>query len=183
MSKAGKFERASWLQEGLSGMQSRRLSLAAVVVAVMCCCGCRCTPQPQALSLFPDNLMGDAHRTYAAYVRASHAGAELTGPDIPPTYWTDRIKALHPLKVYTHRVNIVVVQKVVGDVEQGKYINIPVSSYFPMTGTDGFTFTPTKDTGVFDFKRSTEKSKTSQRGAARNCELGCRGESVVWQRS
>ena len=160
-------------------MQSRCLSLAAVVVAVMCCCGCRSTPQPQALTLFPDNLMGDAHRTYAAHVKDIKAGAEQPGPDIPSKYWTDRIKALHPLKVYTHRVNVVVVQNVEGDIEQGKYIYIPVSSYIPMTGDDGFTFTPTKDDDVFDYKRSTAKSKTSQRGAARNCELGCRGASVM----
>jgi hypothetical protein len=117
------------------------------------------------LALFPDNLMGDAHRTYAAHVRAFNAKAAQPGPDIPCPYWTDRIKALHPLKVYTHRVNIVVVQKVVGDIEQGKYIYIPVSSYIPMTGDDGFTFTPTKDDGVLDFKRSTAKSETSQQGS------------------
>jgi len=49
--------------------------------------------------------------------------------------------------------------------EEGKYINIPVSSYFPHTGEDGFVFSPnprsgdtyTLGSGVFDFKRTRSK--------------------------
>jgi len=48
-------------------------------------------------------------------------------PDIPAKYWAPRIQALRPVKVYTHRVNVVVVQRIVGGAEEGKYIHIPVA--------------------------------------------------------
>lgn len=93
---------------------------------------------------------------YGAYVRAN-AGTEKWSDEIPPTYWADRIKALHPLRVYTHRANIVVVQKIVGDIEEGKYITIIISSYIPQTGDDGFEFIPNPRTEVYDFKRIRSK--------------------------
>jgi hypothetical protein len=112
--------------------------------------------------MFTDNLSGDAYRTYAAYVRAINAGTEKWNAEIPPTYWADRVKALNPIKVYTHRVNIVVVQKNADGKEKGKYIYIPISSYLPQSGDDRFELTPNPRTGntyslgngVFDFKRS-----------------------------
>jgi len=83
---------------------------------------------------------------------------------IPPLYWADKIKALDPLKVYTHRVNIVVVQDQYSSVESGKYISIPISSYLPMSGDDGFVFTPDPRSGneyhaaaVLDFVRTIEE--------------------------
>ena len=82
-----------------------------------------------------------------------------------PTYWADGIKALNPIKVYTHRINLVVVQRIGDGIEEGKYIYIPISSYLPKTGDDGFTFSPepmngniyTLGNGVFDFKRTRSK--------------------------
>ncbi len=81
---------------------------------------------------------------------------------IPSQYWADPIKALHPVKVYTHRVNLVVVRHVHDGIEEGKYIYISISSYLPWPGDDGFEFTPnplsgnkyTLGEGVFDFKRT-----------------------------
>jgi len=64
--------------------------------------------------------------------------------DIPSVCWAERITALHPLKVYAHRVNLVVVQKLTGTREEGLYIYIPISSYLPHTGVDGFEFVPDK---------------------------------------
>ena len=71
-------------------------------------------------------------------------------------------KSLHPVKVYTHRVNIVVVQRMRGETEEGKYIYIMISSYLPQSGDDGFVFSPNPRSGntyslgdgVFDFKRT-----------------------------
>jgi hypothetical protein len=116
-------------------------------------------------SLFPDDITGDAHETYAAYGRAIRAGSIKSSDEIPEAYWADRIRALNPIKVYTHRVNIVVVQRVRDGTEEGKYIYIPISSYLPETGDDSFVFSPnpmTGDTytlgnGVFDFKRMASK--------------------------
>ncbi|MFC1525409.1 hypothetical protein ACFL6X_01205 [Candidatus Latescibacterota bacterium] len=107
----------------------------------------------------PDELVRDAAATHAAYV---NAGAGASGDDIPPAYWAEAIKALQPLKVYLHRINIVVVQRVTDGIEEGKYIYIPVSSYLPQSGVDGFELTPnpmsgdtyTLGDGIFEFKRT-----------------------------
>ena len=85
-------------------------------------------------TLFPDNLSGAAHQTYANFIHAYNTGKEKAWPEeaeveIPSKYWTDPIKALKPLKVYIHRINIVVVQRIENGIEKGKYIYIPVSSY------------------------------------------------------
>jgi hypothetical protein len=57
-------------------------------------------------------LVDAAHETYARYAQAIHAGQEIATPEIPRQYWAEGIKELKPIKVYTHRVNIVVTQKV-----------------------------------------------------------------------
>ena len=116
----------------------------------------------QAVNAFPDTLAGAAHQTYASHVRAINAGETDPSDTIPAVYWAERIKQLKPLRVYKHRVNIVVVQEESESVEKGKYIYIPVSSYFPMTGDDGFVFKPNPKKGkvyqcheVLDFTRMT----------------------------
>jgi hypothetical protein len=131
------------------------------------------TFEPSADSLlFPDDLSGAAHRTYASYVAAVNAGKETaSGPrcDIPASYWATLLKMLNPIQIYTHQNNVVVVQRIRRGVEEGNYIYIPISSYLPQTGDDGFEFSPnprTKDghyllgDGVFDFKRRLEKNGT-----------------------
>ena len=143
-------------------MRITSVSIVGIALTVLCCAsGCRSTPKPTA-PLYPDELVRDATETYAAYVSA---GTEEPGADIPPAYWAERIKALQPLKVYTHRVNIVIVQRVTDGIEEGKYIYIPISSYLPEPGDDGFEFTPNPKTGntytlgngIFDFKRTRTK--------------------------
>lgn len=107
-------------------------------------------------------LVDEAHETYARYVRAINAGQEIATPDIPRQYWAEGIKELKPIKVYIHRINIVVVQKVRDNVEEGKYIFNLVSSYLPMDGIDGFTFRPNPlkgnkyhlGDGIFDYQRT-----------------------------
>jgi hypothetical protein len=92
-------------------------------------------------------LRAAAEETYANYNRAFQAGREKPQPEggrheIPSKYWTDPINALKPLCVYLHRMNVVVVQRITDDVEEGKYITIVISSYLPENGVDGFEFTP-----------------------------------------
>ncbi len=118
--------------------------------------GCQTKPGDGEARLFPDNLAAAAYETHARYVRAINSGRQKPSDQIPEQYWTDEIKALKPIKVYRHRVNIVVVQRVSGNTEEGKYIYIPVSSYWPHSGVDGFSFTEIGN-GVFDFKRTIGK--------------------------
>ena len=143
-------------------MRITSVSMVGIALTALCCAfGCRSTPEPTA-PLYPAELVRDATETYAAYV---NAGTEEPDADIPPVYWAERIKALQPLKVYTHRVNIVVVQRVTDGIEEGKYIYIPISSYLPEPGDDGFEFTPNPRTGntytlgngIFEFKRTRTK--------------------------
>lgn len=84
-----------------------------------------------------------------------------SGGEIPRRHWSHAICELNPIRVYRHRVNIVVVQKKENGVERGFYIYIPVSSYLPEDGLDGFKLNPSplKDgvyrlgTGVFKYER------------------------------
>ncbi len=145
--------------------------LAGLCLVMLAACGCQPSETPESPSLFSDDLAGDAYATYAAHHRAIKAGTETLVTEtpstyrIPSTYWADRIKALNPIKVYTHRINLVVVQRISDGIEEGKYIYIPISSYLPKTGDDGFLFSPEPlngntyrlGNGVFDFKRTRSK--------------------------
>jgi len=143
----------------------KNVLLTGLCLMLLAACGCQSNEGPKSPSLFTDDLVGDAEATYAARVRATKGGTKDPTNEIYPTYWADGIKALNPIKVYTHRVNIVVVQRISDGVEEGKYIYIPISSYLPMTGDDGFVFSPeprsgntyTLGNGVFDFKRTRSK--------------------------
>lgn len=139
--------------------------LAGLCLVLSAACGCQSNEDPEPSSLSTDDLVEAAHATYAARVRAVRGGTPDPTNEIYPKYWTDGIKALDPIKVYTHRVNIVVVQRISDGIEEGKYIVIPVSSYLPTTGDDGFVFSPeplngntySLRDGVFDYKRRTSK--------------------------
>ena len=119
----------------------------------------------QSPPLLGESLAQEAEDTYAAYTKAIRAGTGRPSDEIPAAYWTEGIKRLKPLKVYTHQVNVVVVQHVTENTEEGKYIYIPISSYLPLSGDDGFVFSPnpnsgntyTLGNGVFDFKRMRNK--------------------------
>jgi hypothetical protein len=109
------------------------------------------------------NLVDAAHQTYASRVRAINEGKDnSSSTEIHERYWAQAIRELKPIKVYIHRNNIVVVQKVRDNVEEGKYINIPVSSHLPQDGIDGFTFQPNPvkgnqyhlGDGIFDYQRT-----------------------------
>jgi hypothetical protein len=77
------------------------------------------------------------------------------------TEWSEAVRALDPMRVYTHRMNTVVVLESIDGVEHGKYIYNPVSSYWPQSGDDGFTFISGPDeapqfgvgSAVFEFRR------------------------------
>ncbi len=116
---------------------------------------CQSSTNQPSPSLFPDDITGDAH--------AICAKADKSSGEIPSVYWPDRIKALNPIKVYTHRVNVVVVQRLSDGTEEGKYIYIPISSYLPRSGDDAFTFARTETNGVYDYRRSRPEHNATTR--------------------
>jgi hypothetical protein len=108
-----------------------------------------------------EQLVLAAQATHAAHIR-SLAPGQAPSQDISNAFWAKEIAALHPLRVYSHRVNIVVVQKESDSVEEGTYICPLISSYYPMNGQDGFTYQPDpmknsvddSHTGVFHYTRN-----------------------------
>ncbi len=78
--------------------------------------------------------------------------AEIPSGNIDPKLWTKEIQRLKPIRVYRHRINIVVVLSESDEAEEGVYIYIPISSYFPRDGDDGFTFKHLGD-GVYRYRR------------------------------
>ena len=109
---------------------------------------------------FPDTLPGAAHLTYAAHCQARIAGHADAPPSrgIPALYWAEEIRELKPVRVYTHRVNLVVVQRLEGNREHGLYIQVGASSYIPGLGPaiDGFTWSQLETRGVLKFTRKRE---------------------------
>ncbi len=134
-----------------------------ILVPIFVLSGCQAKSAVEKTTLSQNNLAEAAHQTLSSHMRAMRgSGAENPTHDIPSQHWAEGIKKLKPIKVYTHRVNIVVVQKIRDNVEEGKYIYIPVSSYLPMDGIDGFTYKPNPlkgnryylGDGVFDYQRT-----------------------------
>ena len=137
-------------------MKTTLNGLVGIAIAAVCLSGLSgCQPQrpsPAAPAL-PSGLVEAAWKMHTAFVRDKNTPAGQPEAQIPSSYWLEPIKALTPLKVYLHRSNIVVVQTITDGVESGKYISIPISSYSPQNGDDGFTFTLSAES-VFAYRRS-----------------------------
>lgn len=123
--------------------------MCGFLIAVAACRRPAVEEQP---GIFGEGLAGAAWKTHRDYIRDLNKEKKEFSEKIPERYWADEIKALNPVEVYIHRVNIVVVEKVSGGVEHGRYIYIPISSYMPMSGDDGFEFSDAKDS-VYKYKR------------------------------
>ncbi|MDH4239908.1 MAG: hypothetical protein OEW48_10120 [Phycisphaerae bacterium] len=144
----------------------KHVLLAGLCLMLLVACGCQSNEVAESPSLSPEQLVEAAEATYVARLRATRGGTPDPTNEYYPVYWADGIKALNPIKVYKHMNNIVVVQRITDGTEQGKYICLPISSYMPMTGDDGFVFSPEPlsgnkytlwNNGVFDFKRTGTK--------------------------
>ena len=137
----------------------RRMTAVFMGALLVALCSCQQSPADPG-SLFSKGLQRDAWRTLSTYDQALLAGTEKFRTEIPSSYWEPRIQRLHPVKVYTHRVNLVVVQRVQDGKEYGKYIYLPVSSFQPVCSSlfshpvDGFVFYPAWGTGVYSFTRT-----------------------------
>ncbi|MDT8300121.1 MAG: hypothetical protein RQ760_01475 [Sedimentisphaerales bacterium] len=117
--------------------------------------GCQKKTDTKDASVIPDNLSIAALQTHTRYIKAVNSGQQERSEEIPQKYWTDEIKSLKPIKVYMHRINIVVVQKETANKQEGLYISIMISSYIPQSGDDGFTFTDMGNS-VYEFERVIE---------------------------
>lgn len=95
-------------------------------------------------------LAREAWTTHARWIKS----APKPGTDVPPASWSEAIRRLHPQRVYFHRVNLVAVLETRAGAEAGLYIYIPISSYLPRSGDDGFTFTP-MERDICQFTRNT----------------------------
>lgn len=109
------------------------------------------TPEELVRKIGAAALVQDALQTQVRHVKA---GRTLAG-DIPANLWGEAITRLKPIRVYLHRVNVVAVLKADAGREEGLYIYIPISSYLPRNGDDGFAFTKV-DRDIQKFSRNTK---------------------------
>jgi len=115
--------------------------------------GCGDKPGNADPNVAAQTLTTAAYHSYVRLLKTRKAGRLPSDQEVPESCWAREIRALHPIRVYLHRVNVVVVQRASGNVEEGKYISIPISSYVPQNGDDGFAFTNCQGWLVWDFKR------------------------------
>lgn len=95
-------------------------------------------------SLADSALSTDATETLVRWNKAGLPAPPGGSPDdIAPDFWFPRIRDLHPLRVYSHRVNLVVVTNQTATGEEGYYVTVAYSSYMPNPmepSSDGFQF-------------------------------------------
>jgi hypothetical protein len=76
--------------------------------------------------------------------------------------WPNEIKNLDPIGVYSDRVNVVIVIKREGNVEEGFYVYIPISSHLPSNNKE-WTLVPLgKD--IWAYKRIRSEQGSSGNG-------------------
>jgi len=118
-----------------------KVILFMVLLSLLLSAGCKQKKDMARIFGEPKGLSRAAQETYLACRRQDSIEIRsFPQENIPEQYWSGLIRALDPLRVYTHRANVVVALKVNDYVEEGVYIYIPISSYLPVTGDDGFEF-------------------------------------------
>ena len=60
---------------------------------------------------------------------------------LPPENWPKAVRVLRPLRIYSDRVNTVIVLSEEHGIERGIYVYVPISSHLPQNG-DGWQFEP-----------------------------------------
>ena len=105
--------------------------------------------------------IGTAALSQAADQTYKNARGKTSGKNINSEFWAAAIQGLKPVRVYMHRINVVVVLREIYGVEEGLYIYIPISSYHPQNGDDGFTFTNLGD-DVYRYRRGLQWDSPEQ---------------------
>ena len=117
---------------GLSGCQTDWYSTTSLAIA----------KHPDAATESLHNGVNEMYRSIAF--------GKVAGTEIPPRFWSAPIKAQHPIKVYEDGGNTVIVQKIVGGVEYGKYFMPPESSHVPEAD---FNCTRSGASFVYNYRR------------------------------
>ena len=148
----------------VEGMQRGVGVYISIVLMVFACgiAGCKPKEHTTTSSVTLGDLPRAALEMQTAFVKeiGAHGGA----PDgqIPSNYWNDPIKALNPIRIYFHRMNILVVQQINDRVETGKYICSPISSYWPQSGVDGLDLTFVS-ASVYNYRRICPDGSANER--------------------
>jgi hypothetical protein len=129
-------------------MNKNLWKFAAWILPGLCIglCSCQKSESKELSAEDASQLVVAATATHAAYIRSLSPG-QTASQVIPKECWANEIAALHPIRVYTHRANLVVVQRQIDTVEEGTYIVTLISSYLPTGGDDGFTYDPNPRNG------------------------------------
>lgn len=99
--------------------------------------------QPSTLPAYsPQTIQTSAMRMLIRFNQSQLSRGQEAARSIPETFWTDEIRSLKPIRIYSHRANIVVVQQEADGAESGQYISLHISSYAVTNGVDGFNYTP-----------------------------------------
>ncbi len=122
-----------------SKQNMKTIVMALFMAGIFGVAGCRAAVSREQLvkNIGPEALVKAAWKTHANYIKAN---VDHTAGLIPPECWEEPIRCLKPVRVYLHRVNVVVVTNETKEQEEGLYICIPISSYIP-DARDGFTRT------------------------------------------
>ena len=134
-------------------MRSPKILIAGVFCLICLVTVDGCLDKADKANASAQTLAAAAQNTYIRYLRLREACEIPSVQDIPRLCWAEDIRALHPIRVYLHRCNVVVVQNASEDMEEGRYVCIPISSYLPQSGDDGFTF-GNQSGPVLDFRRT-----------------------------
>lgn len=132
-------------------MKHSNILLISMLLISVVLASCRISEQHVG-SLYDSPLQKAAAETSSAYYTAVREGLESLSEEIPQKFWSEELRSLNPIRVYTHRVNVVIVQEENAEKENGRYVYILISSYLPRDGDDGFTFKTLED-GTYRYER------------------------------
>ena len=132
-------------------MKHSDILLISMLLISVALASCGSSEQP-VVSLHDSPLQQAATETSFAYLTAVRDGLESQSAEIPQKFWSEELRSLNPIRVYTHRVNVVIVQEENAEMEKGRYVYISISSYLPRDGDDGFTFKTLED-GTYGYER------------------------------
>ncbi|MCK5564245.1 MAG: hypothetical protein KAJ07_03285 [Planctomycetes bacterium] len=138
-------------------MTKKNSALLIALTLLSTTAGCNNTKEnPPSVYTWHD-ITRAAMGTHGAYMQDFNSRENPTwSDDIPRQFWTKPIRNMKPLRVYLHLYHLVVVQKINGNIEEGIFINMPISSTIMFSGNDGFIFTEEFKYG-YRYKRTIEK--------------------------
>lgn len=127
-----------------------KIPCAIAILLFASCCTAVSGPPTTESAIGKDEVRFSAMGMYAKHRSSKHVGTEY----VPLSIWTEAVRALDPLYVYVHGLDIVVVLMRDGDTEQGVYLFNPLSSSGGHGLSEaGFTLGEPEDHGGHPFVR------------------------------